>query len=383
MSNSPLSPDLNRAFLNSLRPGSVVPVQTTTTTFAPVVTTNNNIPVIPPLGSTVVSAPSNRTTPSVPIINRNTQMPPSLPSLVRTVPSVPIINTNVQTPHSTLPPVPTSPIPIYPTIKIPSTPNRFGLPSAPSNTTTTTRSRLPPIPKLEINNRPSSPRITSPRRMTESEEEQLQRAIRISLQDQYNYQLSPREFVNQEVDEDLEQALIDAAIAESLQAANSARIAANSVRKIASPPVSPRTVTRREIQAAYEESVRMDQEKAMKEAAEAAEKAAEAAERAAKLLKEVKEKETLTAPNLLYPITDNMNEIYNLRFRLPDGSVVNHMFNRNEPIKSVLQQLRFDTKHTGEFVLIVPPRTPITCHNDTPLSECGLSNRMLVQVTTI
>ena len=146
---------------------------------------------------------------------------------------------------------------------------------------------------------------------------------------------------------------------------------------------------REEQDRAYEESVRMDIEKIenARLVAEAASRAAAAAEETARALQaarlaEEARKASIVPPVLRYAIeTIRPEDLLTLRFRLPNGSVVNHAFHYDEPLESILQQLRYDLKYLGDLVLTLQPRTVITCSPDTSISTCGITNRSTIVVT--
>jgi hypothetical protein len=270
---------------------------------------------------------------------------------------------------------------------------------------------FPPIQTVNVplndfaNQRPVSPR--SPGRMTEIEEDQMRIAIMASLHEMGGTRnnippvmmtpprsplLSPR----LDGEDDIENDLLQEAIRASIEAAEHARLAnfhANQV--LNSPPVSPRTQRfqedrqiREQQDAEYAEGLRIDRERAdaAQKAADAAQKAAAAAEEAAKMLQMAKvaedaKVEALQPPILKFPIeTGDLGDILTLRFRLPRGGTITHSFYKDEPLSSLIQQLRFDTKHLGDFILTIPPRTSIDCSPDTPLRECGIENRIMILV---
>jgi ATPase subunit of ABC transporter with duplicated ATPase domains len=189
---------------------------------------------------------------------------------------------------------------------------------------------------------------------------------------------------------------LNEAIQLSIQAAEQTNLAAFHANQIAaSPPMSPRTqryqedrALREEQDRAYEEALRVEREKAenARKMVEAANRAQELAEEATRKLQEVKQlenakRENLRSPILRFPIEDaNTGDLLMLRFKLPDGSTINHTFHRNEPLESLIQQLRFDLKHLGDFILVIQPNTIINCSRDTAIGDCGVQNRVLVHV---
>lgn len=197
-------------------------------------------------------------------------------------------------------------------------------------------------------------------------------------------------------DEDLEEVLLQEAIKLSLEASSHAKTANYHASQASSPQIlSPRRSTYSppaslliEQDREYEESLRQDRlrQAEVNKAAEAAMAASKAAEEAARLVQVAKEREKMerlqhTPPVLKYAIENSdVGDILYLRFRLPTGHTVNHTFNRYEPLRSVMQQLRFDMKTNDKFTLSIPPRTMITCDNDSTLLQCGIENRTMINV---
>jgi len=203
-----------------------------------------------------------------------------------------------------------------------------------------------------------------------------------------------------EEEDEVEEILMRQAIEASRRSMEQARLATVLVNQVANVPLSPRTIAiqegrirREEQDREYEEALRKDieREAATKRdrdaAVEAANKAAIAAEEATNALQlarttEDARKDALQPPVLVFPIEDgDGRDNLTLRFRLPQGGNVNHSFNKKEPLRSIIQQLRFDTKHLGDFVLTISPRTAITCSADTTIDTCGIQNRTLILVT--
>jgi len=209
---------------------------------------------------------------------------------------------------------------------------------------------------------------------------------------------SPNYFTN-----DTEDLAIQEAIQASIAAAASARVAVghfNNISTARSPPratLSPNAQRRlliEEQNREYEEALRIDIENAEQArlAAEAAARAASEAEAAARALQEARMHEerrklSLQPPILRHPIQEDtpVKDIVTMNFRLPSG-VVNHSFHHLEPLSSVIQQLRFDTKHVGDFKLSTGVgrfgRT-IDCAPETSLHDCNLIGRIMINVTLL
>lgn len=374
----------------------VIPVTNNITpTRNPLIPINSNIPPIIPITSYVSPiipvtnniTPIRNITPVIPLTSNATPIrTPLIPLTTNITPVVPIRNINPVVPIRNINPVIATTGNMVPVIP----------PLSPRSVTVNNNSYIPPRPN--INNTQFGSR--SPGRMTTTEEEQMRIAIMNSLQDAQSPINSQQVYNTNTNQEDIEDVLLQAAIQASMEATEQAKVATFHANQITapSPILSPRTIRiqedrliREQQDMAYEEALRADREREdnIRLAAEAATKAAQAAEeatrklQAAKLAEEAK-KEAIQPPNLQYPIEmGSPSDIYNIRFRLPEGGVVNHSFNRNEPIRNIIQQLRFDIKHTGELTLTIPPRTIVNCSLDTPISACGFDNRILVIVALV
>jgi hypothetical protein len=147
-------------------------------------------------------------------------------------------------------------------------------------------------------------------------------------------------------------------------------------------PIRPEVQIRIEQDRRYQEAIRLDEEKealaAVRAAQEVAEVAATAARNVAQAFVEVF---TQLEPTLQYPIATSFAEdLINLRFRLSNDKIVNHTFNRNEPLSSVIQQIKYDLKSSAPISLTIYPRTVISCTPDTPIHVCGIQNRSTILV---
>jgi hypothetical protein len=249
--------------------------------------------------------------------------------------------------------------------------------------------------------------------MTQDEEEQMRMAIEESLRNiTRSPPMSPRRMTQipspvrsprNNYEDELEDPAIQEAIQASITAAAEARIAAqhaNNINTTRTPPmpiVSPGTERRQIIEQQnreFEEALRIDRENAEQArlAAEAAARAAAAAEAAARALREAQandeaRRNALRPPNWLYPITADtpQADIVSINFRFPSG-MSSHRFNVNEPMSSLLQQLRVDTKHLGNFKLVSGigrfART-IDCPPEATLRDCGLEGGLSINVTLL
>lgn len=272
---------------------------------------------------------------------------------------------------------------------------------------------LPPIQPITLNGLINSP-TRSPGKMTDEEQRQLQQAILSSFRQSPVTTTLPRNPNLSPTLEDDYDTNVQAAINASIRANNQANLAAyyaNQVNNIPlsptrytqvlSPPVSPRTLNlqenrllRQEQDIEYQQALRIDQERAenARLAAEAAAAAAAASEEAARKLQEAKAVEqarigSLLPPILQYPIeVGDPRDIYIIRFRLPTGDIVTHAFNKNEPFNSVIQQIRFDIKYLGDLtfsIAITQPPTEISCSPEKSISDCGIQNRVTINVAYV
>lgn len=138
----------------------------------------------------------------------------------------------------------------------------------------------------------------------------------------------------------------------------------------------------------YEESLMKDRERDAFHAKQAAQAAEKAAQEAAIALQKAKDEEayrkdvdSLQPPELKYSIEDGpAEEIYSLKFRFPNGRSITHSFNMNEPLETVIEQLRFDTKYVGNFLLKRMPNIIVDCSPSESLYDCGIVNRDLIIV---
>lgn len=136
----------------------------------------------------------------------------------------------------------------------------------------------------------------------------------------------------------------------------------------------------------YQESIRLDkikeenkvQEENIRRAVEEANTAVEEAAR--KLLLAEKLKKDMLQPPILKYSSKTLNDTYVIKFKLPDGTTINHSFHKREPLSSIMQQLKYDLKHLGSLILTDGQRSNIICPLDTSIEECGLRNRMVVFV---
>lgn len=247
--------------------------------------------------------------------------------------------------------------------------------------------------------------------MSQNEEEQMRQAIEQSLRGitqspPRQYPPSPHFHIDdgeEEVLEDFElQRLIEASFMASEAAQNAADLANSIVNN--RPSHKPTTEDKvminttndarriiEEQNQEYEEALRIDRENAerARAAADAAIRAAEEAVEAARAFREAQAAELLrqaeiAPPTLVYSVDA---DVVMLNFRIAQtGKIFNHKFNQHEPMESILQQLRYDTKHLGDFKLSIGVgrfAKQITCEPSTPITDCGLGINALVNVSLI
>ena len=356
------SPIVSNTPIVITRPNTIVTSPIVTN--SPIVITRPNTIVTSPIvvtrPNTIVTSPIVSNTPIV--VTRPNTIVTSTPSpvIISRIPNIPPLR-GIQTNIEPLPRVTVPPVRLQPQMAPQLQP-------APQVLT------RPTVPPLDRGMRPMT--VFNPP-IEINHDEQMRQAIIESLR-------TTQPNLYQQYVEDTEDAMLQEAINDSI-------IAAEKIR-LANIPVAQLSETRRlrELQdKEYEETLRRDQERVLvlQKEAEEATNAVIAAEKAALLIHQTKMREeqklaALNPPILEYPLeTSDIRDIYMLRFRLPSGVVVNHSFNRNEPLRSVLEQLRFDLKYIGDLVLTIQPRTLITCDSNTSIDSCGFANKIAIMVT--
>ena len=139
----------------------------------------------------------------------------------------------------------------------------------------------------------------------------------------------------------------------------------------------------------YERALAIDRERedAAAMAAHEARISAELAEQAVKIMEQTRVTDTamknaLRPPLLKYSLESSEDrDMYSVRFRLPNGSSVTHSFHRLEPLSSMIQQARFDARNLGQPRFLIGVGQEIMCEENTPLGECGVTNRSTLNVT--
>lgn len=376
--------------------------------------TGTAIPPIPPLGT--------RTQPTIPIpVPFRTTMAPTVPAPAPTVPPVPVRPTVPRsiiiavprtiitqlppttitvttiprpiTPRLVVPPPPVVPRPTVPPVVPPVVPRPTVPPVVSRPVVPPPLARSPLVPRVTQTVPPAATR--SPGRMTEAEEEQMRMAIKASLEETMlpsPVRALPRNPILSPMTEEaeIEEAFIQEAIDASMRATREAQLATVHANQITAAPASPRRQQTRDIiteqNREYEEALRKDQEKVenARVAAEAATRATAAAEEATRKLQEARAAEEIKKATLQPPTLQHLGtlgpDVYTIRFKLPNDTTVMHSFHRNEPLSSVLQQLRFDLKHTGPLNLTVPPGKLVICSETEPIHACGFSTRIVINV---
>lgn len=362
-------PNISNRPLNSRQSQIMSPIQLPSTVRSPV--------IIAPEQSTIIIQPANQVNnrfSTVPTIT-NKQSTATIPARSSQIPVIPPLNTNIVEPKRS---PPTTFSPIQP-LKI----NR------PINYTPIENKQPIEIKRPQQNNgpQPLPRRNFSP---VDEDDEEIQAAIAASLRnDERN--IMPEETSGEDYIEDeyLEDALLQEAINSSIIAGQQAREA---TRQFTQPILSERNIqllkdrqAREEQDRAYEESLRLDREKEenTRKALIASERAAKAAEESARNLQELKRfdetrRQNMQAPILEYPIaTSDKSDIFVIRVRLPTGKTATYSFHRDEPINSLMDQLRFELKYLDNFILTTQDGE-IECPPQTSISECGIKNRDVI-----
>jgi hypothetical protein len=86
----------------------------------------------------------------------------------------------------------------------------------------------------------------------------------------------------------------------------------------------------------------------------------------------------ISQPRLLF---DNTEDTIVIKFKLPGNIMVSHKYNNQEPLKSIIDELKYDMNYNGGLVLILPPSNIIDNPLNTPISKCGICNFNTVTVT--
>ena len=87
----------------------------------------------------------------------------------------------------------------------------------------------------------------------------------------------------------------------------------------------------------------------------------------------------LRPPQLQYR-SQNSSDTITIRVKYPDGNNSNYIFHRDEPLSTLIAQIRYDTKNISGFTLTISPGTFLTCEPDTSLIECGIVNRSVLLI---
>jgi len=87
-------------------------------------------------------------------------------------------------------------------------------------------------------------------------------------------------------------------------------------------------------------------------------------------------------PIYRYDITNfNNNDLIILRFKLPTNKQVNHTFHKDEPLITLINQIKYDLRYLYGLVLNIAGRQVISCDYNYTISQCGIPNRSTIYVS--
>jgi len=87
-------------------------------------------------------------------------------------------------------------------------------------------------------------------------------------------------------------------------------------------------------------------------------------------------------PIYRYDITNfNNNDLIILRFTLPTNKQVNHTFHKDEPLITLINQIKYDLRYLYGLVLNISGRHVISCDYNYTISQCGIQNRSTIYVS--
>ena len=90
----------------------------------------------------------------------------------------------------------------------------------------------------------------------------------------------------------------------------------------------------------------------------------------------------MSPPNYRYDITNfNTNDLIILRFTLPTNKQVNHTFHKDEPLLTLINQIKYDLRYLYGLVLNIAGRQVISCDYNYTISQCGIPNRSTIYVS--
>jgi hypothetical protein len=69
-----------------------------------------------------------------------------------------------------------------------------------------------------------------------------------------------------------------------------------------------------------------------------------------------------------------------LRCQFPDGSKINHIYHKDEPLESIVNQVRFDMNYSGDVDLVVHPNIHIAFPLNNTIYSSGIKNCDLVLI---
>jgi hypothetical protein len=98
--------------------------------------------------------------------------------------------------------------------------------------------------------------------------------------------------------------------------------------------------------------------------------------------KREKELSELKSPDKIYS-TDNNITVYTLKIKTLDGKDFVYKIDKNEPLKTLINKIRFENKHIGNVKLTLPGQGVIDCDVNTSIMNCKISNNSLLMASLV
>jgi hypothetical protein len=77
----------------------------------------------------------------------------------------------------------------------------------------------------------------------------------------------------------------------------------------------------------------------------------------------------------------NTNDLIILRFTLPTKKQINHTFHKDEPLLTLINQIKYDLRYLYGLILNIAGRQVISCDYNYTISQCGIPNRSTIYVS--
>lgn len=145
--------------------------------------------------------------------------------------------------------------------------------------------------------------------------------------------------------------------------------------------------------AAYHQALQQDMQRMRNEAEQARQSAARAENAVRQELEQrrlaeelERQRQSIRPPEPLHPIekSTHHDHIFTVRMRMPPGigGFTTHSYHRSEPLATLFQQARFDTRHVGPITLTILPRQRFREAADAGLrlDEAGFDKMTMVVV---